>query len=399
MSKQTLKHVALSLAVLGVALSVSPSLGQSAPQQVAGTGWQALTDTSPAVAIGDGQTEYMAWKGASSNKVYFSVFNGSEWTPQQEVGSVGFELEPWSAETNAAPSLSWDHPPFPSSARPLLWLSWQASNGGAIMFSSWDGANWSSPGEVSGAKTNDPPAFDTGTEFKQLVAWKGASSNSIWFSYTNPIPADLGVGWTDQQKVEGSGWTAESNVAPTLETTFQPSVEDYLTAYLFWKGASSDHIWGSYTWGSYDAFNNTTTISGWSQQTEISCNHPQWAAETDASPAAAALGRTSDVVVWKGSSDNTLWYTYDGNSGSSGLGCQWAHQRTVSGGSHTPFGFIGGTQPWSAETNVAPALAFSIDFIGGAIPNVAILAWKNATDNTIWFLNPTTLPGLSGLEP
>jgi len=382
MTKQTLKHFALSLAVLGLALSASAGLGQSAPQQVAGTGWQALTDTSPAVAIGQGQTEYMAWKGASTNQVYFSVFNGSEWTPQQEVGGIGLQLgEPWSAETSAAPSLSW--------APPFLWLSWQASNGGAIMFSSWDGFGWSYPFEVSGtgwtAETSNPPAFDGLTQFPQLVAWKGASSNSIWFSYTNPSPAAEGIGWTDQQTVGGSGWTAESNVAPALETT-----EGSLTPYLFWKGASSDRIWESYT---------NKGASGWAQQTEISCE-PQWAAETNASPAAAAMGLGMvapnwDVVVWKGSSDNTLWYTYDGNTGSSGLGCQWAHQRTVSGGRKGLF--VGG--PWSAETNVAPALAFSANFIGDvkSNPSVAILAWKNATDNTILFLNPTTLPGLAGL--
>jgi hypothetical protein len=377
--RQSIRHLSIGLALFLAGLA-GQGLGQSAPQQVVGTGWQALTETPPAVAVGQGKTEYMAWKGASSNQIYFSAFNGSEWSQQQEVRGIGPQLgEVWSAESSAAPSLSW----FP----PFLWLSWQASNGGAIMYSSWGGGGWSDPLEVSGtgwtAETGDAPAFDgfdNIADFQQLVAWKGASSNSIWFSYTNPSPAAESIGWTGQQTVGGSGWTAESNVAPTLENTAA-------APYLFWKGASSDHIWGSFAIG---GANTNGFIDGWNQQTEISCGDPQWAAETNASPAAAPLGLGMvnpvwDVVVWKGSSDNTLWYTYDGNSG-----CQWAHQRTVSG------------SDWSmnAQTNVAPALAFSCgcNELGIGSPSVAILAWKNATDNTIWFLNPTTLPGLSGLE-
>jgi hypothetical protein len=71
------------------------------------------------------------------------------------------------------------------------------------------------------------------------------------------------------------------------------------------------------------------------------------------------------ALFWKSSSSNSIMYAYDFDSG---FGASQA---------------VG-----SAETDQAPAAASSL----GANGNTgSILAWKNAADHTIWFLDPTTL--------
>lgn len=69
---------------------------------------------------------------------------------------------------------------------------------------------------------------------------------------------------------------------------------------------------------------------------------------------------------------------------STSTGCGWAQQETVSG------------PDWSAETNAAPAVASATIVFDGYGAPAAILAWKNASDNTILYLDPATLPGLTG---
>jgi len=92
-------RLSISLA-LWMASFAGQGLAQSVPQQVAGSGWQALTGTAPAVTT-DGTLEYVAWKGATSARIYFSVFNGTEWTTQKAVGGTG-----WTAESGASPALA-----------------------------------------------------------------------------------------------------------------------------------------------------------------------------------------------------------------------------------------------------------------------------------------------------
>jgi hypothetical protein len=128
---------------------------------------------------------------------------------------------------------------------------------------------------------------------------------------------------------------------------------------------SNDDI--SLTYGEMDS----TPIPGWSSGGTVSCS-----AESNVAPAAAFFINTAkgplwdDVVFWKNSSNNAISYSYT---------CG-----TVSGSG------------WSAETNVAPAVASSPN--AAEASTAAILAWKNATDNTIWYLDPTTLPGMRGFH-
>jgi len=366
--KQAIKQLGIGLGLVLAGLA-SQGRAQSSPQQVAGNGWQALTKTSPAVAVGVNQTEFAAWKGANSKYIYFSMFNGSEWTTQQVVGG-GTYPNLWSAETTTAPGLT----AIGGGSEYVMALVWVATKGDAIELSYWDGASWSEPVEVSGtgwtAETKKPPTVNIFTLSAPVIVWKGASSDDLWYTYnTNP-------GWQEQQIIGGSSWTGESNVAPALEG---PATDTQ--AFLYWKGASSNRIW-------------TTQMPGagidvtWYPQTEVSCNDPKWAAETTLSPSAGGYfppknPSAYDVVVWVGASTYDIWYTYDGNTGS----CQWAQEQFVSGNDWT----------MAAQTDVAPSLAFDCGSCGNNDSTGAILAWKNAFDDTIWFINPLTLPGLSSL--
>jgi|HubBroStandDraft_6_1064221.scaffolds.fasta_scaffold00047_9 hypothetical protein len=347
--KQSIRHLSLGLA-LCVASFASQGLAQSTPQQVAGSGWQALTETAPAVTS-DGTFEYIAWKGATSTRIYFSVFDGTNWTTQKAVGGTG-----WSAETSVTPALAWDL------QTDEIWLAWKGATSNAIYFSMWNRTSWSAQEKVAGsgwtAQTELSPAF-AGSDFNgTTLAWKGATSTKIWYTKWN-YP-----GWATQQIVHGttaSGpWTAQTNLAPAIEATG--------LATLYWKNSASDYIWTS-----------MQTPPTWTPQEVIACSDPQWVAETTMTPAAALFSNgvadiATDAVFWKDPSDTTIWYTYDDDENQ--VFC--AQPATVSGSG------------WSAATNVSPAAGASPGY-----PSAPILAWKNATDNTIWFLDPTTLPGLS----
>jgi hypothetical protein len=351
--KPMIGHLRIGL-TLFLASLVPHGLAQSTPLQVAGSGWQALTTTSPSVAIAQAMTgpvtEYVAWKGASTNKIYFSSFNGTEWAKQQVVGGSG-----WTAETDAAPALAYD-----INFTNEIWLAWKGASTNEIYFSSFNGTEWATQQVLGGtgwtAETSTAPAFggtSTGVE-DMLLAWKGKSPNQkIWYTYGGRS------GWAVQQTLGGSGWVAMTSIAPGVLAPVAPAV--------VWKGASTNDVWISFG-------NNGTNPVTWFTQQRVLCNNPSWIAETNASPAAAWLieeGPSTNAVFWKGQSGSSIWYSYQ-----DGTGCGWAQQATVQGSG------------WSAKTNVAPA-------IGNDPGNAAILAWTDADDNTIWVLDPTTLPGLS----
>jgi hypothetical protein len=325
---------------------LSNSLAQSFPVQLAGFAWTAKTKNSPAVAT-FGTTEYIAWTGTSSaSQIWFSSYDGTAWSLQQVVSGTG-----WTAASEVAPALGAD----PSSG--LLYLVWKAKGANTIFLSTWDGTSWTTPEQVSGsgwtAETTAAPARSVADLV--AVAWKGnSSSGDIWFSIWND------PGWQDQQRVQGiiPAWTASSSVAPNFSNG---GGGNYFT--LFWKGKSTTDIYMSYL-----------TASGWLPIVTVSCTKPAWTALTDAAPASSYLENTddADAVFWKGKGASTIWYSYTTTSG-----CGWAPQATVKG------------TGWTAESNLAPA-------VGGNVTSASILAWTRS-DNTIWYVDPTTLPGISKL--
>jgi hypothetical protein len=317
-----------SLAVLGV-----QSLAQSTPQQVMGSNWQALSTTAPAVATG-GTNEYIAWMGLN-NKVYFAVFNGSTWTDHQIVGGSG-----WTAETSASPALVYVYAND-------VWLAWKGKSSNVIWYSIWNGTSWSTQQKVSGsgwtAETSSAPSLAL---FQNTVylAWQGdGAAESIWDTYYSE------EGWGAQQTVGGSGWTASTSAGPSLNNfQFEPTI-----MYLFWRDKSTGYVWET----SGETPSSSSAIS-WGDPADFSLG-----AATNVGPASVAFPTDDgDLVVFYTSTSNEVAYL-----------CA------------TSSGLVKGSG-WSAETDAAPAAASA---------TLSILAWKNATDDTIWFLNPTTVPGIS----
>ncbi|HTW58649.1 MAG TPA: hypothetical protein VMD99_10980 [Terriglobales bacterium] len=337
--KHSIRQFTLGLALLVTSLAIR-GLGQSTPQQVAGTGWQAATTKTPAVAS-DGTNLYIAWTGVSNHEIYFAKFNGTEWTDYQVVGGSG-----WTAETSASPALT-----FIGGTYGVL-VAWRGlSPNEEIFFSQGYQGTWTKQRTVSGTgwqaltKTAPAVAFFGGTLF---VTWLGAGSPDIWYTWVG-LTGDFAM----QQKVAGSDptWTAETDAAPVL-TSFNDPVSDQLENGLFWKGSAAGHIWWS-SWG-----------IGWEPQSEISCP-----GASSAQPAAAYFSvfvdlQDSLMVFWKDESDEGISNQIAGNCG------------PVSG------------DGWTAQTEVAPAAAGSANASGAA---TCILAWVEAATNTILYIDPTTL--------
>jgi hypothetical protein len=314
--KQSIGYLIIGL-TLFLASFANLGLAQSTPQQLKGSDWSALTKTAPAVAT-DGTNRYAAWKGASSNKICFSTFNGSEWTKQRVVGGSG-----WTAGTSTAPTLTW--------YAGQLWLAWkgQSTPTDRVWFSTWNGTSWATQQVVNGpgwnSETDHAPALGI-TDNRLTAAWVGVSSNEIWYSTWNS------PGWATQVELSDS----ETSTTPTM-------LEVPYGRVWFWDGHSNDHI---YFGGS--------EVPG---------------AETNVPTANLFFAYPPEndyyVLFWKSASGNSIMYSYEFGSG-----------------------FGAAQSVGDAETNQAPAAASSL----GANGNTgSILAWKNATNNTIWFLDPTTL--------
>jgi hypothetical protein len=349
--KQTIGQLSIGLCLFLTTL-VSQGVCQSTPQQVQGTGWQALTTMSPAVAVYgvlEEATSYtwIAWVDASSGSIYFSVYNGATWTPRSVIGASD---KSWVAESDASPALAVDY------STGLVWAAWKGKSDGLIFYSTWNGTEWSGEASVSGtgwqAGTSAAPTL-TWNEDGIFLAWKGGSTNKIWYTFLQS------GAWVQQQTVQGknsdgSKWTAGTNVAPSFESG---NVGDMG---LFWEGPSKGRIFFTYM-----GFSDPV----WGPQKYITCPAPgKWTAQTSLTPAAALLG-TIDAVFWKSADDNGIYYTNDSG------GC-WAQPALVGG------------SDWTSYTSVAPAVASNPSF-----SSAAILAWQHASDNTIWFLDPQTLTG------
>jgi hypothetical protein len=284
--KQSIKHLEICLVTFLCSLA-NQGLAQSTPVEVAGSGWVASTASTPAVATW-GTTVYMAWTGSSSaSRIWFSTYNGSNWSNQQVVEGSG-----WTAESSAAPALSVD-------VNGVLWLAWKGKTSNTIAISTWNGTSWATPQEVRGsgwtAETSTAPTLTAGNG-DAFVAWKGQSSNeNIWFSFGTP--------WEKQLIVEDilGAWVADTNTAPNFASG---GADDY--PFLFWKGASSDYIY------------LTTNDNGWTQEIQVSCNKPSWTALTDAAPTSAFMENTTAEtysVFWKGKGGSRVWYSYGTTTG------------------------------------------------------------------------------------
>jgi len=350
--KQTMKHLSMGLA-LSLAGFANQGLAQSTPQQVAGSGWQALTNAAPSVAV-NGTTEYVAWKSETSQKIMISALNGGAWTTPAVVGGTNAGST-WTAETVSSPALAVDD------TTGYLWLAWTNPSSEDIYVSTLVNGAWTYREAVGGSGWKaetwkyGAPALSGGHGIS--LAWVGHSSQDIWYAYWN-YP-----GWSTQQTVSGSGWTAQSEGAPPGWTQAELVQGLGSISTLFWNDPSGDVL-----------MSNDFPF-GWTEAAGVACDG--WTATVfgNSTPAAAYFilnGNFYAAVFWIESSNGLLEYSY-----TTGSGCGFADPATV-GGSGSPF--------------LAPAVAIG--------PTVSILEWTkpngpHTINSTIWYLDPTTLSGLN----
>jgi hypothetical protein len=162
----------LSLTLLLTGLS-RPALAQ--PYEVCGTPcstWAAEATTAPALA-GPGTSEFLAWKGESSNYVYYTYSTGSAWANQAKVTDA---MHTWYAETDVAPALA--------SFGPNYVLAWKGWNETAIWYAFSSAGAWSQQASIPlpGAQTSVAPALASsgGTVY---LAWTTLTGGIEYITY------------------------------------------------------------------------------------------------------------------------------------------------------------------------------------------------------------------------
>jgi hypothetical protein len=328
--RQRIGRLSFGLAFL-LAVFAIQALAQK-PQQISG----ASTKLAPALAT-DGNYMYIAWVDSSTSDIYYASEN-SGFTDAQPVGGTRSDGTTWAAESSATPAWGYDGVSF--------YLIWKGKSGNDIWFSQMSGGLWQLQEKVQGsdptwtAETNVAPAA-TFNSWPLTLYWKGQSGDNVWTSSLN----DLQPGWLTQSKTG-----LQTNVAPGVESDPNGSEGSPIVI----KDASNHYIYAS----------------GF----RISGKDPTWYAETSDPPAAAFSGE-NDVVFWKGETTTSIYYSYNtGTPLGSGGPPKWTKQQTVSG----------------AKTNAAPTVAIA----NGPSISVALVAWKNASDDTIWYNVGSSFPEL-----
>ena len=110
-----------------------------------------------------GNRLYAAWKGMNTDQnndqaIYWSSFNGSDWTPQQQLAGG----------TSVGPALA--------TFGNRLYAAWKGMNTDQVIYwSSFNGTNWTPQKHLAGVGTSYGPALATfGNHL--YMAWKGASN-------------------------------------------------------------------------------------------------------------------------------------------------------------------------------------------------------------------------------
>ena len=317
----------------------SRAISQS-PVQLKGSGWTASTNVGPALAT-DGNNAYIAWVDSSTLDIYFATYTGYGFDSAQTVGGTKLDGTVWTAQSDVTPTWGYDGVSF--------FLFWKGKSGNDLWFSSYNGTAWSLQQKVQGTSPSWTGETDVAPSAAFLswpatLFWKGASGNKIWTSSFN----DLTPGWLTQEITTGP----TTNVAPGVESSPNSSGG---TVPIFVKSASSNDIF---------AWVGTTT--------KYKVSGSGWTAETKQAPAAALDAYGNDIVFWTGQTGTSIWYS--SNTSTSmvfGGSPVWSTQATVSG----------------AKTNAAPTVAEA----NGPSIFVALLAWKNASDNAVWYLDISKL--------
>ena len=263
-----------------------------APGYTSGPGWDGCTGlggvngTALLTALGGvglpvaietfNGTLMMVWKGMErDDRIWFSTFNGSTWSAQQQVPGIG-------SSTGVALAVYENK----------LFMAWKGilSDQG-IYWTTYDGSTWAPQQIVPGVGTSTGPSIAV-LGGNLIMAWKGEENDQrIFFNQFN-----------------GTTWTAQQFV-PNVATSAAPALANLgNTIYMSWKGMNGDP--GLY-WSKFNgtAFAPQTRIPG---------------VGSSEGPSLAVYKNTL-YALWKGEfGDQRLWYsTLSGNT--------WQAQKNLAG--------------------------------------------------------------------
>ncbi|MGZ9076021.1 MAG: matrixin family metalloprotease [Burkholderiaceae bacterium] len=262
-----------------------PDRGTSHRAMLGITSWSNFTSS--------GQTVHMVWKGVGNDSgIYFSDFDGANWTPQARVGGVGCSFSPALTEVSR-PGVT------PGTGLLMAWKGVGSDSG--IYWTRNLGNGWEPQRRVNGVGASAAPSL-ANVNGQVFMAWKGVGNDTgiYWSTY------DGNEGWAAQQNVRGVG-TSDS---PAL-VSYQNSL------YMFWKGIPGDsNVWYSFL----DVVNDPI----WKPQRRVEYFDYQTgggisiAIGTSGAPSVTARGN-SILLAWKGvQGDSSIWYSLFRNGEFSG---------------------------------------------------------------------------------
>jgi hypothetical protein len=230
----------------------------------------------------------MAWRGiGEDSRLFFSLHSSGGWTPQRLVGDA---------------FTSTDGPALAVAGRNVL-MAWKAAGDAVLLWSQFDGSEWSAPEALAGGSSSHAPAI-VGSRDQAIAAWKGQPGDSRLFI----------------SHFDGRRWSAQEPVAEgEFGTSHRPALGVLRGRVLLaWKGRGDDRR----------LFFSERRGSQWQPQAPIL----NGAFGSEHGP---ALGRIGDRLglVWRGTGPDTRMFSaiWDGSS--------WSGQRDVlEGGAGTSHG-------------------------------------------------------------
>jgi hypothetical protein len=169
----------------------------------------ARSDTAPSIGWAN-NTLYAAWKGKTSDNVWYSQGTGLTWSAQTLVPK---------AVTPDTPAIG----SYVASGAPLI-VAWTTSTH-TLKYTDLTLAGWTKVATIPGGSDAGPSLGFSASNPTTYLAWKGTNSNEIYYSSTT-----------------GSGWTSEVTV-PRSVTLTSPAIA-FSNAALFasWTAKSSNTL-------------------------------------------------------------------------------------------------------------------------------------------------------------
>ncbi len=158
------------------------------PKGVPGVG----TRTRPAVAVYRDRL-CMAWRGIDDQDIWFSRYDGSNWTPQARVPGVG---------TSASPALA--------VVDDRLVMVWKGTGTHEdVWFSTFDGSSWRPQAPVPNVGTNSGVSLASGPD-RIFMAWRGVEGDPSLYLTTYARGQ-----WSAQRNYFGTGSSGVPAIAAT----------------------------------------------------------------------------------------------------------------------------------------------------------------------------------------